>query len=75
MRGILLSGALVVLTGCGDVVGPFRRTGPPVRLNDQCLTIGEQKARQRQYLALPEQSANVAPRTDAEQPGFVGRQH
>lgn len=75
MRGILWAGAVLLVTGCGDVVGPFRRTGPPIRIDDPRLSIPEQEARGRQYLALPEQSVIVGPRTYAEQPGYQDRQH
>jgi hypothetical protein len=73
MRRIVLLAALLLLIGCQGVVGPRQRFCEPKVIDNPCLSIEEQKARGREYLALPEQSWDVAPRTFAEQPGYHGR--
>lgn len=74
MRCLILLVALL-LAGCANnFIGPWRRIcQPPVRIDDPRLTIQEQQSLQRSRVALPEASMNVAPRTFAEYPDFVGR--
>ena len=66
MRGLCFIGILL-LAGCQSVSGPFalRRDG---RVDDPLLSIPEQKARGRERLALPDESASVAPRTGVQPP-------
>ena len=68
-----LVGVMLLLGGCEGLVGPRQRRCQPVRVDNPCLTIPEQQKLGRANLALPEQSPNVAPRTDAEQPGYHTR--
>jgi hypothetical protein len=73
MRRTMLM-ALLVVTGCQGVVGPFQRPcTPPVLVDDPRLSIPEQEQRGRDRLALPEQSVQVAPRTFAEEPAYRQR--
>ena len=70
MRQLYLMTALL-LTGC-NLQGPFAPRSPQ-RVDDPHLPIYQQEARGRDRLALPEQSADVAPRTQVEFPGPHGR--
>ena len=71
MRRLMRVG-LLLLAGCQNVNGPFRRT--PERVDDPCLpTIGEKMRRSRDQLAFPDGSSAVAPRTGAEIPNATGR--
>ena len=75
-RIIMMAGVLLVLMGCTGVVGPRKRGDPPPWfVADPRLPIQDQEARGREYLALPQQSPDVAPRTYVEQPGYTARQH
>lgn len=67
MRRLLLFIPLF-LTGCTNLIGPFQYRDPQ-RVDDPMFSISEQQERGRDRLALPEQSANVAPRTLTEFPG------
>jgi hypothetical protein len=70
-RIMMIGGVLLTLMGCTGVVGPRKRAEPPPWfVADPRLPIKDQKARSREYLALPEQSPTVAPRTYAEQPSY-----
>jgi len=60
MRRFCVIGILL-LAGCQGVSGPFARG--PQRVDDPLLSIPEQKAQSRQYLALPDESHTVGPRT------------
>jgi hypothetical protein len=71
MRRLFLLGVLL-LVGCRSTVGPFAHRTPE-RVDDPRLPIAEQERRGRDRLALPEPSAEVAPRTYAEFPGPHGR--
>jgi hypothetical protein len=71
MRRALVVGALLFVVGCQGVVGPFQRGAvPPSAVDCPCLTIPEQEARGREYLALPQKSADIGPRTGAEEPSY-----
>jgi len=70
MHRIILAAA-VLLAGCQNLVGPFQR--PRDRVDDPLLSISEQQTRGRDRLAVPEESATVAPRTLIERPGPHGR--
>jgi hypothetical protein len=70
MRQLFLMTALL-LTGC-NLQGPFAPRSPQ-RVDDPRLPIYQQEARGRDRLALPEQSADYAPRTQVEFPGPHGR--
>lgn len=65
---------LVVLTasGCCGVVGPLepRLT---TRVDDPCVTIGEQERRSRDRLALPEWNPAIVPGGISVLPGPSGR--
>ncbi len=60
MRRILLLGALIVMTGCQNVVGPFRPKSP-LRVDDPSIPISEQQSRGRARYALPDESPSVGP--------------
>jgi hypothetical protein len=55
MRRLLLLGILLV-AGCQNVLGPFQRPGG--RVDNPCLTIGEQGRISRDRLALPDTEGN-----------------
>lgn len=73
MHRYILLGVLL-LAGCQNLVGPFA-SRKPERVDDPLLTISEQQRRGRDRLALPDESANVAPRTGTGMPplGSPGR--
>jgi len=52
--------ALLLLAGCQNVMGPLQYR-QPIRVDDPCVSIGEQKRRGRDRLALPEDSGVTAP--------------
>jgi hypothetical protein len=56
MRRLCLA-ALLVLTGCQNLVGPFRPR-PPQRVDDPSITISEQERRGRARYALPDGASN-----------------
>jgi hypothetical protein len=62
----LLLGVLL-LTGCDNLVGPFRRT--PTRVDDPRLSTAEQQKLGRQYLGYPDDSDLVAPNSGILRPG------
>ena len=55
---------LLILAGCRNVIGPFDAR-PPVRVDDPRLSIEEQEARGRQFLALPDESPLAGPPSGA----------
>jgi hypothetical protein len=68
MQRLLLVG-VVVLAGCAGVVGPrCRPPAAPGTIANPCLTIDEQRQRERERLALPESSVTVGPPTYAGNP-------
>ena len=71
MHRLFLAG-LALLAGCQSVQGPVapRR---PVRVDNPRLSIDEQERLGREYLALPFDRGEVAPRTRVETPGPHGR--
>jgi hypothetical protein len=62
MRRLVLIG-LLLLVGCQNVSGPFAYRRPE-RVDDPSLPLQEQERRGRDRLALPENSPNIAPRSD-----------
>ncbi len=60
MRPVLLA-ALLALTGCANVYGPFAAR-PPQRVDDPRLAIPEQEMRGRDRLALPYDVPQAMPR-------------
>lgn len=71
MHRLFLAG-LALLAGCQGVQGPFTAR-PPARVDDPWLSIEEQERRGREFLALPVDRGEVAPRTRIELPGPHGR--
>jgi len=65
MRRLLLVGALIALSGCQNVVGPFRPKNPQ-RVDDPSVTINEQQRRERARYALPDES--IGPYSGANMP-------
>ncbi len=63
MRRLFLVGVLCLI-GCQGVRGPLQPKDPQ-RVDDPRLPIGEQERRGRERLALPDESANIAPRIPA----------
>ena len=61
MRRLYFAGILL-LAGCQSIAGPFSPRHNE-RVDDPLLSIPEQKAQSRQYLALPDESHTVGPRT------------
>jgi hypothetical protein len=59
--------AVLFLTGCQNIVGPFQPRGPG-RVDDPLLSINEQQKRGRDRLALPDYSPTVGPTTGLEIP-------
>ncbi len=72
MHRLLPLGALLLIAGCQNVVGPFgcRNCAHP---DDPLLTIGEQQRRGRSCLALPENSPKVVPQIPVAGPDAAGR--
>jgi len=58
---------LLALTGCDNLVGPWRR--PPARVDDPRLTIPEQEKLGRQYLGLPDEAPLAGPSSGVARPG------
>jgi hypothetical protein len=58
---------LIFLAGCQNIVGPFQR--PPARVDDPRLSIPEQEALGRQYLALPDHTPLAGPSAEFFPPG------
>ncbi len=67
MRSLFLL-VLALLTGCQSVRGPFAPK-VPARVDDPRLSIGEQQKLGRDRLALPDNSAAVAPTEAGARPG------
>ncbi len=67
MRSALLL-VLILLTGCENIVGPFRKK-PPERVDDPRLSIPEQEKLGRTYLPLPDESTLQGPHSGAVRPG------
>jgi hypothetical protein len=63
MRRIFLTGVLLLLAGCQNVMGPRERRQIPGPVDDPRLSIGEQERKGRDRLALPETDPSVGPRT------------
>jgi hypothetical protein len=61
MRRLVLA-ALLVLTGCANVNGPFVARLPQ-RVDEPCATISEQEKRGRDRLALPYNEPDAMPRS------------
>jgi hypothetical protein len=59
--------ALVLLAGCENLVGPFRR--PPTRVDDPRLSIAEQEKVGRDNLAFPDQAPLAGPNAGNVRPG------
>ncbi len=57
-------------SGC-DVVGPWKRKGNPVRIDQHGRPIPEQEMLRRERLAVP--MPNSGPTTEFERPGVHGR--
>ena len=72
MRRLLPVGMLFLM-GCANTIGPVEHFRDHTRVDDPLLTIPEQQRRGRDQLAMPDPSANVAPRTYAEFPSPTGR--
>ena len=66
MRRLLFVGFLL-LAGCQNMSGPFTPRSPE-RVDDPLLSLHEQRARIRERLALPDDSASVGPRTGVQPP-------
>ena len=67
MRKLFCVGCLLLLAGCQNVAGPFRRP-PPERVDVPWLSIEEQQMRGRDRLALPIEN-NGLPSSGANIPG------
>lgn len=65
MRSLLYLG-VVFLVGCSGTVLPRDRSFESTRVDNPCLTIAEQRQRQRDRLALPEQSKLLVPRDSSD---------
>jgi hypothetical protein len=68
----LLFVGLAFLVGCQGLVGPVKRTCITDPIDNPCLTLEEQKERERDRLALPYTSPATGPRTYAENPAYRG---
>ncbi len=53
MRRLFVLGALIILSGCQNVMGPFKPKNPQ-RVDDPSITINEQRRRERARFALPD---------------------
>jgi hypothetical protein len=71
MHRLFLVG-LLFLAGCQGVVGPVKRTQITEPIDNPCLSIEEQKQRERDRLALPEASPEIGPKTYAGNPALRG---
>ena len=72
MRRLLLMGALCLLCGCRNIVGPLQPKSP-ARVDDPLLSISEQERNGRAALPLPDESAKVAPHSGAASLSTYGR--
>ena len=66
MRSCLLC-LLLVLTGCDNLIGPWRRK--PARVDDPRLSIAEQEKLGRQHLGLPDEAPLAGPNSGIARPG------
>ncbi len=71
MYRLCLLGVLF-LAGCQNLAGPFAHRDAQ-RVDDPLLSINEQQRRGRDRLALPDETANLAPQTGVALPGPHGR--
>jgi hypothetical protein len=62
---------VLLLAGCAGVEGPRVHRDNPQQVDDPRLTIEEQKRRERDRLALPDESQNVGPPTYFTPPGVA----
>lgn len=62
-----LPSLLLLIAGCDNLVGPFRR--PPTRVDDPRLSIAEQEKRGRDNLAFPDQAPLAGPNSGNVRPG------
>jgi hypothetical protein len=69
MRRIWLVVILLLGVGCQNIRGPFQAKSP-IRVDDPRVPITEQERRARERLALPDESAKVAPHSGAAYPGL-----
>ena len=58
---------LLVLTGCDNLIGPWRRK--PARVDDPRLSIAEQQKLGRQHLGLLDDSSFAGPNSGITRPG------
>jgi hypothetical protein len=72
MRRLFVLGALFMLCGCRNIVGPLQPKSP-ARVDDPLLTIPEQERNGRASLPLPDDSTKMAPSTGVVLPGTYGR--
>ena len=63
--------SVILLAGCQNVLGPFRRE--PQRPDNPALSIGEQERLGRGQLALPEDYSKLTPPAYVDRPGPNGR--
>lgn len=65
--------SLMALMGCQNLIGPRERRFDPVKVDPPFLSVEEQERLARDQLAVPEQSPEIGPRTDAGLPQIYGR--
>ena len=65
-HGLLL--VLLILAGCENIVGPFRKHAP-AKVDDPRLSVPEQEKLGRSYLPLPDESPLVGPHSGVARPG------
>ena len=58
---------LLLLTGCENIVGPWRRK--PARVDDPRLSIAEQEKLGRQHIGLPDEAPLAGPNSGIARPG------
>jgi len=62
---------VLLVAGCAGVEGPRFHRDNPEQVDDPRLTIEEQKRRERDQLAIPDESQNVGPPTYFVPPGVA----
>jgi hypothetical protein len=67
MRRLFLVGVLVLLSGCQNIVGPFKPRSPQ-RVDDPSFPLTEQERRGRARYALPDQTQPTGPYSGPEIP-------
>lgn len=72
MKRIVILAAVLLVTGCHNVVGPFQRRSSE-RVDDPLYTIAEQQRRGRAGSAAPDDQTTLAPKTYAGPNDTVGR--